>query len=167
MNLFLVILFIILITVVIYLYQYRPTKTANIKELYAEGLDMLISGKRQAAYKNFKEIVDKDSNNIKGYIRLGQVLREGGNVLKAIKIHKNLLIRKNINSYELIELHKNLALDYYHADNLGASEEQLNAILKLDKSNEWALNQLVTHSQENQNWSLASEYLGKYQKNTN
>ena len=64
MNLFLVILFIILIVVVIYLYQYRPTVTTNIKELYAEGLDLLVSGKRQAAYKNFKEIVDKDSNNI-------------------------------------------------------------------------------------------------------
>ena len=61
-----VLLFGLAAAVVIYLYQFKPNKKSNIKELYAEGLDMLVSGKRQAAYKNFKEIVDKDSNNIKG-----------------------------------------------------------------------------------------------------
>ena len=79
----------------IYYYKFRSTKTPHIKELYAEGLDMLVSGKHQAAYKNFKEIVEKDSSNIKSYIRLGQVLREGGNIIQAIKIHKSLLHRKN------------------------------------------------------------------------
>ena len=162
MNIFLVILFIILITIVIYLYQYRPTKKANIKELYAEGLDLLISGKRQAAYKNFKEIVDKDSNNIKGYLRLGQVLREGGNVLKAIKIHKNLLIRKNVNSYELIELHKNLALDYYKINNYEQSIDECKQILNIDNNNEWAIHQLVVLYKNNNNWDKATEYLKKY-----
>jgi len=166
MNIFLVILFIILITIVIYLFQYRPTKTTNIKELYAEGLDLLVSGKRQAAYKNFKEIVDKDSNNIKGYIRLGQVLREGGNVLKAIKIHKNLLIRKNVNSYELIELHKNLALDYYKINNYNHAIDECKEILKIDNNNEWAIHQLVIMYRNNNNWNEATEYLKKYFEKT-
>ena len=109
----LIFLIIILISVLLYLYFYkfRQRKAPHIKELYAEGLDMLVSGKHQAAYKNFKEIVQKDSDNVKAYIRLGQVLREGGNELQSIKIHKSLLIRKKMTSYELIELYKNLSLD--------------------------------------------------------
>ena len=96
-----VVIILIVLAALYYILQLRPSNKKNIKELYAEGLDMLVSGKHQSAYKNFKYIVEKDSNNIKAYIRLGQVLREGGNILKAIKIHKNLLIRKNITSYEL------------------------------------------------------------------
>ena len=92
----------IIASLLIYFYKFRPNIQINIKELYAEGLDMLVSGKYKAAYKNFKEIVDKDSNNIKAYIRLGQVLRQGGNYLKALKIHKSLLNRKSISNYELI-----------------------------------------------------------------
>ena len=88
-----------IVVIVIYLYynnKINPHKVNNIREMYAEGLDMLVSGKRIAAYNNFKNIIDKDSNNIKSYIRLGQVLREGGNPTKALKVHKSLLLRKNI-----------------------------------------------------------------------
>ena len=166
MNLFLFILLIALVVVVVYLYQYRPNKSTNIKELYAEGLDLLVSGKRQSAYKNFKEIVEKDSNNIKGYIRLGQVLREGGNVLKAIKIHKNLLIRKNINSYELIELHKNLALDYYKINNYEHAIDECKKILNIDNNNEWAIHQLIIMYKSNNDWNNATEYLKKYFEKT-
>ena len=166
MNLFLFILLIALVVVVVYLYQYRPNKSTNIKELYAEGLDLLVSGKRQSAYKNFKEIVEKDSNNIKGYIRLGQVLREGGNVLKAIKIHKNLLIIKNINSYELIELHKNLALDYYKINNFQHAIDECKKILNIDNNNEWAIHQLIIMYKSNNDWNNATEYLKKYFEKT-
>ena len=48
--------------IAIYLLKFKPMKGSKVKDLYAEGLDMLVSGKRQTAYKNFKEIVDKDSN---------------------------------------------------------------------------------------------------------
>ena len=104
MNFLIVILLLVIVIGCIYFFFIKKTESTNIKELYAEGLDMLVSGKRKAAYKNFKSIVEKDSNNIRAYIRLGQVLREGGKVAKAIKMHKNLLIRKDITNYEMIEL---------------------------------------------------------------
>ena len=39
----------------------KPNHNASIKDLYAEGLDMLMMGKRKKAYKNFKLIIEKDS----------------------------------------------------------------------------------------------------------
>ena len=53
----------------LYYRKLRPHKVNNIREMYAEGLDMLVSGKRISAYKNFKNIIDEDSNNIKAYVR--------------------------------------------------------------------------------------------------
>ena len=102
--------------IMIYIFNYKPRSKAKVKDLYAEGLDLLIAGKRKAAYQNFKEIIQKDTDNIKAYLRLGQVMREGGNPQQALKIHKSLSLRNNLTHYEQIELRKNLALDYYHSE---------------------------------------------------
>ena len=67
-----------------YVFNYMPNRKEQVKDLYSEGLDLLIDGKRKAAYQNFKDIIEKDSDNVKAYFRLGQVLREGGNSEQAI-----------------------------------------------------------------------------------
>ena len=144
---FSVLILIPIIGLLIYFLYYRklkPHKVNNIREMYAEGLDMLVSGKRIAAYKNFKSIINEDSNNIKAYLRLGQILREGGNAIKALKIHKSLMLRKKITIYEKIELHKNMALNYYELDNFDKSIYEAEKILNIEKDNEWAIHHLIT-----------------------
>ena len=71
----------------VYTLNYKPRRKSKVKDIYAEGLDLMITGRRKSAYKNFKDIIQKDSNNIKAYLRLGQVLRENGNPAQALKIH--------------------------------------------------------------------------------
>ena len=90
-------------------YLKKPNHSASMKDLYAEGLDMLVIGKRKSAYRIFKTIIQQDSNNIKAYLHLGQVVREGGNPKKALEIHKNLLHRKSLNNYDKIQLYKNIS----------------------------------------------------------
>ena len=79
MNILIALLIVIIGTagILIYIFNYKPRSKARVKDLYAEGLDLLIAGRRKAAYQNFKDIIDEDSENIKAYLRLGQVLREG------------------------------------------------------------------------------------------
>jgi len=96
----------------VYVLNYKPRRKSKVKDIYAEGLDLMITGRRKSAYKNFKDIIQKDSDNIKAYLRLGQVLRESGNPVQALKIHKGLLHRRNLTFYEKVELHKNLAMDF-------------------------------------------------------
>ena len=139
------------LSLIVYLYilKFKPRKQrSNIKELYSEGLDMIINGNRRAAYKNFKSIIEKDTNNVNAYLRLGQVVREAGNPKRALKIHRALIIRKGLSHYEQIELCKNLSLDYYKIDNLKNACLEATNILKIDKSNEWALRQLIKYSKE-------------------
>ena len=152
--------------ILFYFYKIKPNSKINIKELYAEGLDMLVSGKYKGAYKNFKEIVEKDSNNIKAYIRLGQVLRQSGNYLKALKVHRSLLTRKNISSYELIEIHKNLSMDYLKISDTDLSINECKSILNIENDNEWALHQLIVLYRENNDWEKATEYLKAYFQKT-
>ena len=162
---FSVLILIPIIGLLIYFLYYRklkPHKVNNIREMYAEGLDMLVSGKRIAAYKNFKSIINEDSNNIKAYLRLGQILREGGNAIKALKIHKSLMLRKKITTYEKIELHKNMALNYYELDNFDKSIFEAEKILNIEKDNEWAIYHLINLYKKNNDWMKATEYLKSY-----
>ena len=140
-------------------YLKNPNHTSSIRDLYAEGLDMLIMGKRQKAYKNFKLIIEKDSNNIKAYLYLGQVVRDGGNPKKALEIHQPILYRKGINNYDKIELYKNLALDYYHIDDIEQSISFSKKILNIEKFNDWSLKHLIKLYKENNDWSNATGYL--------
>ena len=151
----------------IYILNYKPRRKSKVKDIYAEGLDLMITGRRKSAYKNFKDIIQKDSNNIKAYLRLGQVLRESGNPVQALKIHKGLLHRKNLTYYEQVELHKNLALDSYLAGNVDTAIQELLSLLKIEKTNEWAMTQLTAFYRKNQDWAKAGEYYEKYQKLTN
>ena len=153
--------------VAFYVLNFKPRRKSKVKDLYAEGLDLLITGRRKSAYKNFKDIIQKDSDNIKAYLRLGQVLREGGNPVQALKIHRGLMHRRNLTHYEQIELHKNLALDYYSASNVDAAIQELLSLLKIEKNNEWAVTQLTAFYREKQDWAKAGEYFKKYQKLTN
>ena len=153
--------------VAVYVLNFKPRRKSKVKDLYAEGLDLLITGRRRSAYKNFKDIIQKDSDNIKAYLRLGQVLREGGNPVQALKIHRGLMHRRNLTHYEQIELHKNLALDYYSSGNLDAAIQELLSLLKIEKNNEWAVTQLTAFYREKQDWAKAGEYFEKYQKLTN
>ena len=162
-TLFLLLFFLFTACLIYFLYlKVNPTKKSDIKELYSEGLDLLVSGKKYFAYNNFKEIISKDSNNVMAYLRLGQILRENGDNLKAIKIHKNLLLRRNLSSYEKIELHKNLCKDYYNVDNRKQSIIECERILKLDKKNEWAIRKIIKIYKEDFNWINAEKYLNIY-----
>ncbi|MBC8198186.1 MAG: hypothetical protein H8E60_09900 [Candidatus Marinimicrobia bacterium] len=151
---------------VYYYISLRPGSKSSLKESYSEGLDLLVSGQRKEAYQHFKTIVQHDTNNVKAYIKLGQVIREGGNPTQALKIHKNLTIRSKITTFEKIELHKNLSLDYADLGNLENAISEAENILNLNKTSEWALSHLIDFYKKKENWGKASEYLHQYQEVT-
>ena len=133
----------------------NPKRKFGVNDLYSEGLDLLISGKRKQAYYNFKNIVKKDTNNIKAYLKLGQVIREGGNAENALKIHSSIKLRRHLTLVEKIELYKNLTLDYYNLNDIHSAIKQCNAILNLEKNNDWAISNLIKFYREISDWKNA------------
>ena len=153
------IIILIVIVVAYFIVTYKPKSQENLKDLYTEGLDLMVDGYRQGAYENFKKIITKDTDNVKAYLKLGQVIREGGNPENALRIHSSLNYRKRLTYYEKIELHKNLALDYYKLDKINNAITQCENILKINKKNDWALSKLILFHQANRNWRSSKKYL--------
>ena len=147
-----------------YYIKIKPLSSIKIRDLYLEGLDLLISGHRRKAYKYFKEIVDQDTTNIKSYIKMGQIVRESKNPKQALKIHTSVSLRRDLSKYERVELHKNISLDYYDLKDIVHAVDECLYILKIDKNNDWAILQLIKYFIESENWGNASNYLNKYNK---
>ena len=108
----------------------KPLSSTKIRDLYLEGLDLLISGHRKKAFKYFKEIVDQDTGNIKSYIKMGQIVRESKNPKQALKIHNSVSLRKDLSKYERVELHKNISLDYYELKDIVHAIDECLYVLK-------------------------------------
>ncbi|MEE9465749.1 MAG: tetratricopeptide repeat protein, partial [Candidatus Neomarinimicrobiota bacterium] len=142
----------------------RPGRKRDTQSLYTEGLDHLLRGNLKRAFKAFRGVIEKNTDHIAAYLKMGQVLRQGSAPDKALKLHESLLARTGLSSYERMELYKNLALDYAALRQPAKAVEWGRAILKLDKRNTWALRHLVRFFRQMGDWDSAGKYLAQWQK---
>lgn len=144
----------------------RPRRSRDSQSLYTEGLDNLLRGNLQKSYQSFKKVIDADTDHIPTYLKMGQVLREGGAPKKALKLHDSLRVRPDLSNYDKTELYKNLALDYSALRQYDKAIEWAQAILKLDKRNPWSLRHLVKFYGRLGDWIAGGKYLAQWQKIT-
>jgi len=162
-----IIILVVILSVFLFInFDYNSKYKKTEKDLYYEALDQLLTGKLKEAYATLLALIKNDTNNVKAYLKLGQVLREIGKPERALKVHKSLLIRKDLTSYERIELLKNISLDYKNLNKIDDAIEQALDILKTDKHNEWALSELVELYKMMNDWNSSKKYLQTYQKIT-
>jgi lipopolysaccharide biosynthesis regulator YciM len=87
-------------------------KCRNQHTSYLKGLEAIIEGKKDKAIKFFRDVLEKEPSNIESYLYTGNLLREKGEVVKAIKIHKNLLVNPLLDNEQKGKLKEALAEDY-------------------------------------------------------
>ncbi len=79
---------------------------------YLKGLEAMIEGKKDKAIELFRDVVERDPSDTESYLYIGTLLREKGEVKKAIKIHKNLLVNPLLDKEQKNKLKESLAEDY-------------------------------------------------------
>lgn len=93
----------------------RSGKTRRRKELedpYVAGLRLLLDGDRSGAYASLQKSIKSGKAPTDAYIRLGSLLRENGDPVKALQMHRSLTVKSDLSRREKIELFVNIALDY-------------------------------------------------------
>jgi lipopolysaccharide biosynthesis regulator YciM len=84
---------------------------ADEESPYHLGLDALIAGNLEAAMKHLTQAVRDDPRNVDAYVKLGNILRERGQVRQAIQIHRELLVKRKLPPAVRSETIKSLARD--------------------------------------------------------
>ncbi|MFQ6612107.1 MAG: tetratricopeptide repeat protein [Fidelibacterota bacterium] len=136
-------------------YFYRPKKQQRTESIYTHALNAMVRGDTQTALQYLREVVKKDSDHVEAYLQMGDILREEGKALQAVKIHQSLTVRPNLTSQLQREIHKSLALDYKELGQLKKASREAELILKLDRKNIWANEFLLFAAEQLHDWEKA------------
>lgn len=97
---------------------------------YQEGLNLLLEGRREEALTRLKKAVRETPDNIDAWLTLGNLLREKGDVDRAIQIHRNLLVKKRLPRLLLERLRKAVVLDYMKVEKYDKAVPILQELIK-------------------------------------
>jgi lipopolysaccharide assembly protein B len=86
------------------------------------------------------EYVNKNQDDTEFYSLLGSVLREAGYILKAVKIHRNILAKPSLNKQAKLKNMVELAKDLSAHGNFDQSKKLAEKVLETDSKNQDALN---------------------------
>ena len=134
--------------------------------LYTETLECLLRGETDAAFTKLRKLVREDTENVRAYLKLGDIFRERSQTDQAIKIHQALTFRRRLSAALKMEIYTSLARDYSASGRYDRAEEHANRILKLDRKNRWALEYLIDICEKQKQWDKASKYLRRLEKVT-
>jgi len=148
----------ILIIAIIYmvwrLQSQNRTKGQEYKD-YIKALNYLIDGNLERAVEYFYNSIRIDTENIDAYIKIGDIFRQQNKIEKAIKIHKELLVRQNLNHVTKTEIIRSLVLDFYAAQFYDKALENLNFIFSVEPKNRWAKKQQLIIFEAKKDWENA------------
>ena len=156
-SLYIVILITLTLTAVIFAYfQFKKPSIKKIDTIYMEALNAMLLSNKSKAINLLSTLVKNDSEHISAYLQLGNLLRDE-NTDRAIKIHQMLTVRQNLDKETKIEIFKSLALDYKKNNDLKRSKIEAEKIFKLDKTNLWANEFLLSLAEETEDWDYAEK----------
>ncbi len=117
----------------------RSEQRALDESPYHLGLDALIAGDRDNAMKHLTKAVRDDPRNVDAYVKLGNILRERGQVRQAIQIHRELLVKRKLPPAVRNETIKNLARDLATAGRWREVLEHLGTLPRSERSDPMVL----------------------------
>jgi lipopolysaccharide biosynthesis regulator YciM len=124
-------------------------------ENYIAGLRALISNDENNAFVKLKQAVAEDTDNVDAYLRLGDLFRSRGQIEKAIRIHRELTLRKKLSPALSPLVWQSLATDYIQS---GKYNIALDVLAKLDKESDyrtWAQEKMLEVYEKTENWEKA------------
>jgi lipopolysaccharide assembly protein B len=125
------------------------------QDAYALGLSALIGGDRREALRRLKEAVQGDSTNLDAYIRLGDLLRESGDIQKALAIHRDLTVRAELADMDRARILESLTRDYFAAGRYEEAGQSAERLLRLHRTNRFAYRAVQQVAEALKDWPRA------------
>ncbi len=133
----------------------RRSQRLRSAALYVEALKELIRGDEESAFRHLRSVVMEDTANVDAYLKLGDILRRRGETDTALKIHRQLTVRKDISPQVRKEVLQSLAMDYMESGKNERAIATLKELISSDRRDLWSHRQLLRLYQMEQSWSQA------------
>ncbi len=122
---------------------------------YILGLDYLAAQQTDRAVAELTRAARADTEAIEIYLILGNLLREKGQLERAIQIHQSILHRPGLEPRERAHALLCLGVDFKRAGFRNRALATLQEVARLDPENPYALMHLMKIHEEEQNWEEA------------
>jgi len=131
-----------------------PFRTSNH---YTQGLHYLTAGQAELAISELTKVGRDDPTAPEVLLILGNLLRETGQVERAIQAHQHLLARADLTRAELVHARACLGMDFRKAGFLDRATSTFEEVLALDPRNLHALTGMLKLHEEQRHWGEAYE----------
>ena len=143
--------------VAITLRRRRSRSEGTAIETYIDGLRSMIAGDRKTAFVKFRQAVEKDTDNIDAYLKMGDLFREKGMIDKALQIHRELTLRRKVPPELQAEVNRSLAMDYIDAGSTDKAGDILQQMVRDGDQRGWAEDRLLELYLKRRSWGDAEE----------
>jgi lipopolysaccharide biosynthesis regulator YciM len=150
--------FIIIISLGLFFLLKRGRGQKQAKTPYVDALHNLLEGKMDEALERLKRTVKKDTENVMAYIMLGDIFRKKGFPIRAAKIHRNLLVRGDLDNSAINNILNHLVLDYRASGILNKAIEMAERLAQRTKKNVDNQKLLLSLYEEKGDWDKAFYY---------
>jgi lipopolysaccharide assembly protein B len=138
-----------------------PGSLGKLHPDYLTGLDYLVSEQPDRALDMFLKLMDANAETIETHFALGSLYRRRGEVERAIRIHQNLLARKELAPEHREQALLALAQDYLRAGVLDRAEGLFQQVSEVPRLRASALDALRGVYERQHDWQQA---LGTYRQ---
>ncbi|MGB2696326.1 MAG: tetratricopeptide repeat protein [Candidatus Zixiibacteriota bacterium] len=152
---------VVIIVIVFLVVRFKREKIKPAQLLYIDGLKALLADDVNLAFQKLKQVVSQDTKNVDAYLKLGDIFRKKKIYDKALRIHRELALRRSLSTEEQLDIKKSLALDYMESGNHSQAAAILNEILKLNERDPWAIQLLLSEYEQTGKWDEAFELRSK------
>lgn len=132
---------------------------------YVEGLRLMIDGRIDEAIARLKDAVNSDTDNVDAYIRLGDLFMQKGDVERALRIHENLALRRNLAPADERRVYQTLVRDYTRTDRKVKAIAILEELVHMDKQDMASRERLLELYVETGAWEKAEGLLREIGRN--
>lgn len=131
---------------------------------YVEGLQAMLDARPDAALKSLKEAVETDTDNVDAYIRLGDIYMAKGDTERALRLHENLGLRRNLEPRDQKKVYAALARDYIKTDRRVKAIAMYEELARVDK-HDWACREkLIELYVDTASWDKCDELLKEFRR---
>jgi len=132
-----------------------PGSLSKLHPDYLTGLDYLVSEQPDRALDMFLKLMDANAETIETHFALGSLYRRRGEVERAIRIHQNLLARKELPPEHREQALLALAQDYLRAGVLDRAEGLFQQVSEVPRLRASALDALRGVYERQHDWQQA------------
>ena len=128
---------------------------SKISPEYLTGLKLLLNEQADKAINLFSEIVQVDEDTIETHLALGVLFRKQGKIDQAIKLHENIISKKELKEHHYYQTLEELAEDYYTAGLYDKSEEIFEKLIDIKNHKNSSLSKLMQIYEYTCEWDKA------------